>query len=104
MDYYFNTLITVSIDVLDKNEFNFLLRDQPSDDSDSGWVVLSGYEDEEFSNNPDNFQIVALGVILNIDDSILSFINEPPFCAYERNENGQFEINEVYDWEGYLDE
>lgn len=104
LDYYFNTLITVSIDVLDKNEFNFLLRDQPSDDSDSGWVVLSGYEEEEFSNNPDNFQIVALGVMLNIDDSILSFINEQPLCAYERNENGQFEKIEDYDWEGYVNE
>lgn len=104
LDYYLDTLITVNIDVFDKNEFNFLLRDQSNDDNDSGWVVLSGYEEDEFSNNPDNFQIVALGVILNIDDSILSFINEPPLCAYERNKNGQFEKIEDYDWEGYLNE
>ncbi|MGM0878374.1 MAG: hypothetical protein ACQEWV_27645 [Bacillota bacterium] len=42
--------------------------------------------------------------MLNIDDSILSFINEQPLCAYERNENGQFEKIEDYDWEGYLNE
>ncbi|PNE08674.1 immunity protein Imm33 domain-containing protein [Priestia megaterium] len=101
MDYYFNTLVTVSNDVLERNEFNFLLKDKPND---SGWVIFSGYEDDEFTSNPNNFQIVALGVALNVDDSILAFINESPLCAYERNEFGKFDRIHDYDWETYLSE
>jgi hypothetical protein len=101
MDYYFNTLVTVSNDVLERNEFNFLLKDKPND---SGWVIFSGYEDDEFTSNPNNFQIVALGVALNVDDSILAFINKSPLCAYERNEFGKFDRIHDYDWETYLSE
>lgn len=104
MDYYFDTLVTVSNDVLERNEFNFLLKDKPNEPNDSGWVIFSGYEEDEFNSNPDNFQIVALGVVLNVDDSILAFINETPLCAYERNEFGQFDKIHDYDWETYLSE
>ncbi|MBX9994514.1 MULTISPECIES: immunity protein Imm33 domain-containing protein [Priestia] len=104
MDYYFNTLVTVSNDVLERNEFNFLLKDKPNEPNDSGWVIFSGYEDDEFTSNPNNFQIVALGVALNVDDSILAFINESPLCAYERNEFGKFDRIHDYDWETYLSE
>ncbi|MGG0462330.1 immunity protein Imm33 domain-containing protein [Priestia aryabhattai] len=88
----------------DTNEFNFLLKDKPNEPNDSGWVIFSGYEEDEFTSNPDNFQIVALGVVLNVDDSILAFINESPLCAYERNEFGQFDKIHDYDWETYLSE
>ncbi|WP_280559660.1 immunity protein Imm33 domain-containing protein [Priestia megaterium] len=104
MDYYFNTLVTVSNDVLERNEFNFLLKDKPNEPNDSGWVIFSGYEDDEFTSNPNNFQIVALGVALNVDDSILAFINKSPLCAYERNEFGKFDRIHDYDWETYLSE
>jgi len=104
MDYYFNALVTVSNDVLERNEFNFLLKDKPNEPNDSGWVIFSGYEEDEFNSNADNFQIVALGVVLNVDDSILAFINESPLCAYERNEFGQFDKIHDYDWETYLSE
>lgn len=61
MDYYFNTLVTVSNDILERNEFNFLLKDKPNEPNDSGWVIFSGYEEDEFTSHPDNFQVVALG-------------------------------------------
>lgn len=101
-DYYFDTKVTVSNDVLERREFNFMLRDNPKDEQDSGWSVLSGYEEDEFLNNPDNLQYISLGVILNIDDTILSFIEEKPLCAYERNDEGLFNKIEDYDWDTYL--
>ncbi|MGG3802025.1 immunity protein Imm33 domain-containing protein [Metabacillus fastidiosus] len=101
-DYYFDTKVVVSNDVLNKREFNFMLRDSPNGEHDSGWTILSGYEDDEFVNNPDNLQCVSIGVILNIDNSILKFIDESPMCAYERNDKGDFYRIEDYDWDGYL--
>jgi hypothetical protein len=101
-DYFFDTLVTVSTDVLERSEFNFLLRDHPHGEGDSGWTLLSGYEDDEFLGDSKNFQIVSLGVLLNMDDSILAFMDEPPLCAYERNDDGQFNKINDYDWESYL--
>ncbi|MFJ7973691.1 DUF2185 domain-containing protein [Psychrobacillus sp. NPDC096389] len=103
-DYYFDAKIIVSNDVLERKEFNFMLRDHAKDEQDTGWSVLSGYEDDEFLNNPDNLQYISIGVILNIDDSILSFIEEPPLCAYERNDAYLFYKIEDYDWDTYLNE
>lgn len=101
-DFYFDTLVTVSEDVLEKREFNFILRDYPHGEGDSGWSILSGYEDDDYLNDSENFQIVSVGVILNFDDSILEFIQEPPLCAYERNDDSKFYKVDDYDWEGYL--
>lgn len=103
-DYYFDSKIIVSNDVIERKEFNFMLRDNPKDEQDSGWSVLSGYEDVEFLNNPDNLQYISIGIILNIDDSILSFIEEPPLCAYERNDDYLFYKINDYDWNSYLNE
>ncbi|MEI5907419.1 DUF2185 domain-containing protein [Bacillus spongiae] len=101
-DFYFDALVTVSNDVLEKREFNFMLRDYPHGEGDFGWSILSGYEDDDFLSDSENFQIISIGVILNIDDSILDFIQEPPLCAYERNERGDFYKIDDYDWETYL--
>jgi len=101
-DYYFDTKVIVSDDVLEKREFNFLLRDHPNGEGDSGWSILSGFEDDDFLSDSENFQVISIGVILNIDDSILKFIEEPPLSAYERNEEGIFIKLEDYDWEKYL--
>ncbi|MFF2877649.1 DUF2185 domain-containing protein [Gottfriedia sp. NPDC057991] len=101
-DFYFDTMVIVSNDVLEKREFNFLLRDDSQDEGDSGWSIFSGYEDGDFQSDSKNFKVVSIGVILNIDDSILEFIDETPLCAYERNEDGFFVKIEDYDWEGYL--
>ncbi|WP_314588324.1 DUF2185 domain-containing protein [Paenibacillus terrigena] len=105
MDYYFDKKITVSNDVLSRNEFNFMLRFEPDNEHDLGWVFFSGYEDDEFYANPKNFQVISVGKMLNIDDSILVFLDNPEtfHCAYERDkdtkkivklENYDFSIHE----------
>ncbi len=101
-DFYFDTKVIVSNDVLEKREFSFMLKEDSREEGDSGWSILSGYESDDFVNDPKNFQIISVGVILNIDDSILKFLEEPPLCAYERNDEGRFYKIEDYDWDAYL--
>lgn len=103
LDAYFETKVLVSNDVLERNEFNFLLRDKAEEPEDSGWTIMSGYEDEEELNDPEQFHYISIGVILNIDASILSFIHDEPLSAYERNEGGRFEKIKDYDWSAYLE-
>ncbi len=102
LDDYFDTKVVVSSDVLDKQSFHFLLRDNPKDEHDSGWTVMSGYEEDDYLNDPANFQYISIGVILNMDNSILAFLDEPALCAYERGTDGYFYKIEDYDWDGYV--
>lgn len=103
MDYYFDNKVTVSNDVLLRNEFNFMLRFEPDNDSDLGWVFFSGHEQDDFNSDPNNFQFISVGKMLNIDDSILEFLDDNIPCAYERDtdskkllkiENYDFSIHE----------
>ncbi|BFH15310.1 hypothetical protein J6TS7_58830 [Paenibacillus dendritiformis] len=101
-DYYFDSKIIVSNDVLEREEFNFLLRDYPRDDEDTGWTVFSGYEDDEYVNDPDNLQVISIGAILNMDDSVLAFIQDEPQCAYDRHqETGKFVKIHDFAWDDY---
>ncbi len=79
-----------------------MLKEDSREEGDSGWSILSGYESDDYVNDPKNFQIISIGVILNIDDTILKFLEEPPLCAYERNDEGRFYKIEDYDWDAYL--
>lgn len=101
-DYYTDTFVIVSADVLEREEFHFMLRDEPNGEGDSGWSFLSGYEDDAYLSDTDNFLVVSIGVVLNMDDSILPILQQPPLCAYEREEEGTFQEIEDYDWDGYL--
>lgn len=102
-DFYFDKKVIVSNDVLERREFNFLMRDNPENENDTGWIIFSGFEDDDDNDNSDNFQVISIGVILNIDDSILTFIHDKPLCAYERDfEKGIFVKVDDFDWESYL--
>lgn len=103
LDAYFDTKVLVSNDVLERKEFNFLLRDKAEEPEDSGWTIMTGFEDEEELNDPEQFHYIAIGVVLNMDASILSFVHDEPLSAYERNGEGRFEKVEDYDWSEYLE-
>lgn len=78
------------------------MRDHPKDNGDTGWNVFSGYEDDEYLNNPNNLRVISIGVILNIDDSVLEFIKNEPQCAYERDrDTGRFVNIHDFDWDYY---
>lgn len=101
-DYYFDNRIVVSRDVLARKEFTFLLRDFPNRDGDTGWTASSGYEEEDYWEHADHLQVVSIGVVLNMDDSILEFIDDAPQCAYERDPaTGRFVKVDDFDWDGY---
>ena len=54
--------------VKEKLEIRFLYRESPPENAtfpDSGWRVFSGYENEEYTNNPDNFTVCSLMRIAN---------------------------------------
>ena len=50
---------------------------------DSGWVIMSGEESQEYIDDHKNLSVVSLGAVLNIDDSILSVLEEPVGSEFE---------------------
>ena len=99
--FYFDNKVIVSNDVLERNEFNFMIRGYPNEesDSDTGWSFFTGFEDEVYNNDLNNFQFISIGKILNIDDSIINLIDREPKCAFERNlETKEFYELKDYEW------
>jgi hypothetical protein len=68
----------------------WMYREEPSDPQDSGWRFFSGEEDQEYANNPENFEIYDIHTILKIDDSIQEHLLSNYGSSFEKNNAGFF--------------
>ncbi|MFB2539554.1 MULTISPECIES: DUF2185 domain-containing protein [unclassified Acinetobacter] len=81
-----------------------ICRDEPCQDQedrpcqDSGWQILTGDESDEYMCNPDVIRWVALGVLLNIDDSFIHLLDEKVGSAYIKNEQGEWVIDANFEF------
>lgn len=76
----------------------FAYREAPDRDVDSGWRFFSGYESDEYTNNPSNAGIYNVNTIANYDPSIIPIIDAPIGMAFEK-ENDVEKWSIVNDWE-----
>lgn len=73
----------------------YMYRDQPNNPQDSGWCFMSGYESQEYMDEPTNHAIYDVNTIANYDPDIIPFLNAPIGSAFERDESGILvEIND----------
>ncbi len=68
----------------------YMYREEPDNDSDSGWRFLSGEESQEYLDNPDNLAIYDVNTIANYDPAIVEYLSAEVGSAYARSENGRF--------------
>ena len=68
----------------------FMYREAPSNEIDSGWRFLSGYESAEYMSDAANHAIHDVNTIANYDRDIVPFLNAPVGSAYERPEGDIF--------------
>jgi hypothetical protein len=87
----------VSKRVFELRRVSFLYRETPRNVDDSGWVVWGGGEDDEFTQNSRNFDLVSLERLLAIDESIGSILNAAAGSAFERAP-GAKEFRQIPDW------
>lgn len=71
--------ITVNGELVD-----FMYRVEPDFEHDSGWRFMSGTEDQEYADNPDNWAIYDVNTIANYDPSIITYLHEPIGSELER--------------------
>jgi len=63
-----------------------LYREDPEDEEDTGWVLMSNCEDQEYVDDSSNLQYITIGKVLNINDSFIHLLGEPIGCEFERDE------------------
>lgn len=73
----------------------WMYREAPLDPADTGWRLFSGEEDDAFADDPTNFAIYEIETIIELDSSILEFLNKKIGTEVERNESGS--LTEVSD-------
>ncbi|SHG67469.1 DUF2185 domain-containing protein [Flavobacterium defluvii] len=77
----------VSKMVLDKNmKPQFLYREKRTRPEDSGWRIFTGFESEEYTDNPDNIRIYNPSTILKIDPSLKDILLKGIGSVYEKKE------------------
>lgn len=83
---------------IDGKNVNFMYREKPDNDMDSGWRFFSGYETDDYTNDPDNTQIYNVNTIANYDPDIIPFLDSPLNSAFERNQDTN-KFEQVFDFE-----
>ena len=72
----------------ENKKVGWMYREEPTDETDSGWRVFSGEETEEYAENPENFSIYDADTIISMDDSIKELLGSPVGTSYERTTGG----------------
>ena len=80
----------------------YCYREKPDGGWDSGWRFTAGDESEAYMDDPNNAGIYKLNTICNDDPDIIPLLNTPAPCAFERDENGVFQL--IKDWKPDEDE
>jgi hypothetical protein len=75
----------------------FMYRKTPERDSDSGWRFMSGYESDEYMNEPEHQGIFDVNTIANYDADIIPFLASPIGTAFER-QDGEGPLVRVQDF------
>lgn len=79
---------------IDGLQIGYMYRENPSNETDSGWRFFAGNEDETYTNNPDNFSIFDLNTICNYDKTIIPYLNSAIGTSFEKENNGFKQIVE----------
>jgi hypothetical protein len=63
---------------------DFMYRESPDFENDSGWRFLSGTESQEYADNADNWAIYNVNTIANYDNAIIDYLDLPIGTELER--------------------
>ncbi len=71
--------ITVDGELVD-----YMVREEPHNNVDSGWQFFSGIEDQDYIDDPNNSAIYDVNTIANYDGAIIPYLNLPFRTQLER--------------------
>ena len=69
------------------------MRDEPTDEGDSGWYFGAGNESDDYVNDASNLELWRIGSVLMYDQALTDFITAPYGTALIRVDHDKFEID-----------
>lgn len=84
--------------MVDGCKVGFMYREKPyqNGNPDSGWRFMSGDEDYDYMNNPENHGVYQVNTICNYDPDIIPLLNSAPGSAYIRDENDKLVLDDKW--------
>ena len=79
---------------VDGKKIGYMYRENPTSEFDAGWRFFAGDEDEQYTDNPNNFEIYELNTICNYDQDIIPYLMKPAGTKLERNNKEFKEVND----------
>lgn len=90
VERYINRCMVSHRVLRDKQPVGYFYREESLGEKDgfqdTGWRILSGEESQEYLDDAANSSFVSLGVVLNVDDSILPYLDAPEGSSFARDE------------------
>jgi hypothetical protein len=71
---------------------NYMYKEEPYDERDSGWRFFSGTETQEYVDDANNSMIYKVNTIANYDPSIIPYLDLPIGTELEKDEHGSWNI------------
>ena len=70
--------------IVDGEFVDYMVRENPENEMDSGWQFFSGTEDQDYIDNSENSSIYDVNTIANYDKAIIPYLNFPFGSKLER--------------------
>lgn len=80
----FGACFATDMILVDGRPVRYMYRDAPDNEVDSGWRFMSGYEDDDYMDNPANHGIYDVNTIANYDPSIIPYLNAEIGMSFEK--------------------
>ena len=83
--------------VQQKLKVTFMYREKVDNPQDSGWRFFSEYDTDEYVNNPENIGIYDINSIIEVDESIVPYLNSNFGTAFEKKGTTFVELRDFFD-------
>ena len=75
----------------------YMLRDDPEEDDDSGWQFFAGDEDDDYSDDPDNVEMIPVAAVVELDPVVMNYLGSPVGASFVRVSSDEFEEDDGQD-------
>ena len=90
----FGFVLATKMLVEGKRKVRYMYHEEVANQQDSGWRFFCGDEDDKYVNDPNNIAIYDINTILELDESVLPYLDHGLGIALEReDESGPFIIS-----------
>jgi hypothetical protein len=86
LDQYFMKCYVSNHIMKDGYKVGRLYKEEPENESETGWTFMSDHETQEYVDDYQNLQYISIGKVLNLDNSFIHLLDEPVGSEFARDE------------------